>query len=279
VIDIRHYAGDLVRTDSGMWRSAGSEAVSYPESGHMTCLQVEDRSFWFRHRNACILAAVARHRPQGPLFDIGGGNGFVAHALIAAGLPTVLVEPGQQGAANALRRGVEHVVCATLGSAGFRAGSLPAVGAFDVIEHTQDDAGFVGELVRLLKPGGWLFATVPAHGWLWSDADRAAGHWRRYARHSFAGRLRQAGLDLVYSTMFFRWLPLPILLGRVLPFRLGLRRSEAESATAARQHGVNGGLRVRLASRLLAAEVAAIEEGRSMPVGASILAVARKPGP
>lgn len=284
MINVRHVAANLVQRESGMWRSAWSQPVSYPEGGHAASLQAEDRSLWFRNRNACVRAAMAPHRPQGPLFDVdvGGCYGFFARALLAAGLPTILVEPGPQGAADALHRGVEHVVCATLGSAGFRARALPAVGTFDVIEHTKDNAGFVGKLVRMLQPGGWLIATVPAHGWVRSDANQTAGHWRRYGRRygrrSFEGRLRLAGLELAYAMTFFRCLPVSIPLGCVLPFRIGLRRPCVEPDIETRQYGVNVGLRVRLASRLLASEVPVIAQGQSMAFGTSILAVARKPG-
>ena len=68
----------------------------YPDQGNAFCFQVEDHSFWFQHRNACILAVMSRLPPGGVLFAIGGGNGFVARALVAAGLPAVVVEPGPQ---------------------------------------------------------------------------------------------------------------------------------------------------------------------------------------
>jgi hypothetical protein len=49
--------------------------MSFPEHGNAACLQVEDRSFWFRHRNRRVESAVRRFAPKGALPDIGGGNG------------------------------------------------------------------------------------------------------------------------------------------------------------------------------------------------------------
>lgn len=48
--------------------------ISYPEGGHAVCREVEDSSFWFAHRNRCIVAAVERMPPCGPILDIGGGG-------------------------------------------------------------------------------------------------------------------------------------------------------------------------------------------------------------
>mgnify|MGYP007131759322 CR=1 FL=1 len=80
-LDIVLSAQGLVRRDPGIWFAERAAPVSYPAHGNATCLAVEDTSFWFRHRNRCILEFVHRYRPDGPLLDIGGGNGFVSPGL------------------------------------------------------------------------------------------------------------------------------------------------------------------------------------------------------
>ena len=70
----------------GRWDyyAIGSEAISYPEEGNEACFQIEDQSFWFRHRNNCIQELVRKFPPngKGPIFDVGGGNGFVAKGMM-----------------------------------------------------------------------------------------------------------------------------------------------------------------------------------------------------
>src|SRR5690606_21548140 len=124
--------------------------------------------------------------PGGPIFDIGGGNGFVARGLAAAGFPAVVIEPGPTGARNAQARGLSPVVCAALDDAGFLPGSVPAAGLFDVLEHIEDDLGAMATLSALLPPGGRVYLTVPAYQWLWSSEDELGGHHRRYTRASLA---------------------------------------------------------------------------------------------
>lgn len=249
-VDVASFSHHLRLDADGIWVAGVERPVSYPDDGHDACLSVEDASFWFGHRNRCITAAVRRFLPVdgGPFFDVGAGNGFVARGLAEAGFEVVVVEPGRQGALNARRRKLEHVICSTTDSAGFRSGSLPAVGLFDVIEHVQDDGAFVSSIGTLLADGGLLFATVPAYRLLWSDEDVDAGHFRRYSRAGICGVLTASGFRIEFATYFFRLLPLPILMLRSLPYRLGLKReTESDSAAAARDHGVG---RRRLAGAL-----------------------------
>jgi hypothetical protein len=54
----------------------------------------------------------------------------------------------------------------------------------DVLEHQEDDHGFMVELVGKMAPGSILLLTVPALPRLWSSWDVALGHFRRYERAS-----------------------------------------------------------------------------------------------
>ncbi len=141
-VDLARISPVLEKNGDGIWKPKAkrTETISFPEHGHDACFRLEDASLWFAHRNACISAALLRHGVEGPLLDIGGGNGVVSKALDDKGIETVLLEPGLDGAQNARRRGVRNVVCATLHDAAFESGSFGAAGVFDVIEHVEDDA-------------------------------------------------------------------------------------------------------------------------------------------
>jgi SAM-dependent methyltransferase len=261
--------------ETGIWRARQSSPVSYPNDGNASCFRVEDGSFWFRHRNQCIATAVRRWTPSGFILDVGGGNGYVAGGLIEAGHATVLLEPGDEGARNArVVRQIPDVICATLHEAAFKAGTVPAVGLFDVLEHIEDDAGFIGELRRLLAPGGFVYVTVPSHEWLWSTADVDAGHFRRYTCASLVSRFAAAGFDVLFSTYFFEALVLPLFLLRTVPYRLGFRGHLADEA----EHATGRGWLSAVLQSMLAREVVAIGNRRSLATGTSCLLVARKAG-
>ncbi len=276
-VDLAAKSPVLKRGDDGIWRTetGAAHALSYPSTGNSACFRIEDGSFWFAHRSACIAAALARQNPRGPLIDVGGGNGAVSRALESAGYATVLLEPGPEGARNAQIRGLENVVCATLEEARFADGTFGIAGAFDVIEHIADEEPLLREMYRVLRPAGALCVTVPAYAWLWSTEDDLAGHYRRYTRSRLEAVLERCGFDVVYATYFFAPLIAPLFFARSLPHRFRRRDANAVDEASAKQHETSP-LARRAVDAVLAPELARVRAGKPIPLGTSCLAVARK---
>ncbi len=247
---------------------------SFPKGGHAQCLSLEDRSFWFRHRNSCLRILLHQYPPHGPIFDLGGGNGFVAKALQDAGLETVVVEPSPEGAASARARGLEHVICSTVEAARFRAWSIPAAAMFDVLEHIEDDLGFLRGLHHLMCERARLYITVPAFPLLWSGEDVYAGHFRRHTKRSLAAALESTGFGVERISYFFAPLMLPVLLLRALPHRLGIWEDVVKKSSE--HHQPPPGPGTRLLDFLLGVEARALARGSTIPLGSSLLAVARR---
>lgn len=270
-MDVSRLTNGLTQRDDGIWVPSITEKVSYLEDGNATCFELEDESFWFAHRRDCIHALVQRVPPPGTLFDIGGGNGFMAEALSNAGLHAVIVEPGEVGARNALLRGIPTVICATLDGAHFTSGALPAVGLFDVLEHVADDVSFLREIHRCLAPEGRIYLTVPASRWLWSDDDVVAGHYRRYSMTSLLSALGAAGFQAAYATHIFSILPLPLLALRSVPSLFGRRTlSRIGYAPLHKRRSIP------LIDRIWKAEVNAVAAGKRIHFGTTILVAADK---
>lgn len=268
---MRAVSAHLTRDDDGIWRAAAREPISYLEGDNEACFEFEDKSFWFAHRGNCLRSIVQQFPPSGAIYDIGGGNGFVTRVLLDAGFDAVLVEPGEAGVRNATARGIPTVVCATLATAQFRAGTLPTVGIFDVLEHIDDDIGFLRELHRCLAPGGRLYITVPAFSWLWSDDDVKAGHFRRHTISGVRQRLESTGFKVLHSTYIFSLLPLPIFIWRTLRSFFGRRALPPQSYAGQHQPRARG-----LTNRVWAAELRHLSRGGTMPFGSSCLLVAEK---
>jgi len=270
-----HPPSSQLEWHDGLWRARTTTLVSYPDAGNESCFQVEDTSYWFRHRMDCLLAAIERFPPSGRMLDIGGGNGFVAAALESAGVEIALLEPGS-GARNALRRGVRHVIQAPLQDAGFHPHSWSAAGAFDVIEHIPDDVAFLRDIHRQLVPGGRFYCTVPAFPALWSAEDVHAGHFRRYTIARLTRGLQQAGFTVDFTTYFFAWLTAPVFLLRAVPSRLHLPNRHAAGTPAALQadHRLSP-LLSGLVGRAHAWELDRVRARRPLAFGTSLLCVAR----
>jgi SAM-dependent methyltransferase len=75
--------------------------------------------------------------------------------------------------------------------------------ASEVLEHIPDDRGAIGELTRVLRPGGRMAVTVPARfperiNWMLDREyhDIPGGHIRIYRQRDLEDRLESAGLML-----------------------------------------------------------------------------------
>ena len=277
---ISDISSGLHLADDGIWYAKSNEALSYPVIGNDSCFTVEDDSFWFKHRNRCIAALIEKYADQShsPLFDIGGGNGAVSAGLAKRGISSILVEPGFSGARNARSRGLKNIICATTLGAGFSIESLPSVGLFDVVEHIQDDTAFMDHIFNLIRPGGLVFLTVPAYSWLWSEADDAAGHFRRYNRKSSVNLIQSSGFDLKFFSYFFAILPLPSLMLRTLPYRLGILSSKKKESheNPEKDHMTHQGIASKVVDKLLSWEVDRLRHGKSIGIGGSCILVSAR---
>jgi len=204
----------------------GSTANNYPNEAGKQLSVLEETSLWFRHRNEVILDLVEKYPPSGPIIDVGGGNGFVSRHLEGHGFQTVLVEPLAGGTSIAQSRGLSKIVQGQFGELGC-VRSIHAVGLFDVLEHLDEPGELLQQIRQALDPGGLVYVTVPACRWLWSTADAFAGHRVRYTMDSLYHLFHSCGYQPVHSSHFFTTLILPILLFRVIPTRLRLRRDQS----------------------------------------------------
>ena len=122
----------------------------------------------------------------------------------------------------------------------------------DVIEHVEDDRGFVRSLVEeSLATGGWVLVGVPAYQSLFSAHDRALRHYRRYSPAELRRALEDAGLRIETRGGLFHLL---------LPARAAMTMRERRGRQSVSEEGVgawDGG------PRRTRAIVAALElEGR-----------------
>jgi len=153
--------------------------------------------WWFAARASLLEAGLSRWlgRP-GRVLDVGSADGPSAAWMrgdrhhVAIDLDPRGLVPGAGVVASAL-------------ALPFADGSFDVVAAFDVVEHCDPESTAVGELARVLAPGGRLLVSVPAYQWAWSDHDVRAGHHRRYTRPRIVGAVEATGLRVERSTYAF----------------------------------------------------------------------------
>lgn len=275
MVNISDYTKELENRD-GIFFAKDEVEISYPKEGNNLCYQIEENSFWFKHRNNCIIESVKKYSPNSVFFDIGGGNGFVAVGLERSGIETVLIEPGIEGCLNAQKRNLKNIVCSTLENASFNKDSLDAVGMFDVVEHIEDDVAFLKSIHTYLNRNGLVYITVPAFNLLWSNEDKDAGHYRRYSVAQLERKLQSIGFSIEYSSYIFSILPLPVFLFRSIPSKLGFNKKSNEVEKHKKEHSEKNGIIDKALNKIWSLELNKIKSGQKLPFGGSCFVIARK---
>jgi SAM-dependent methyltransferase len=233
----------------------------------------EARHFWFRARAALIVWALDRYFPEAKSFlEIGCGAGAIL-AAIRERRPSLAVAGGEL-LIEGLRWTHRRVPDATLFQLDARhipfADEFDVIGAFDVLEHIEQDVDVLSGVFRALRPGGGVMVTVPQHPALWSDSDDHDRHLRRYTRRELIAKLRRAGFVPLRVTSF-----VSLVLPAMIVARLG-RRLGGAPWDPARELEISR-VSNELCDRLLTIERRLIAAGVSLPAGGSLLAVARRP--
>jgi SAM-dependent methyltransferase len=246
-------------------------ASGYDAALYEVIAEAEPRSFWFRARNRLIVSTLRRHFPSAQsLLEVGCGTGFVLSALREAfpELRLVGVELFAEGLEVARRR-LPDVELVQVDAARMPyEEEFDVVGAFDVLEHVEDDVAALQAIRKAMRPAGGAVLLVPQHPRLWSRMDNLAGHARRYTRRELLRKVRAAGLEPVEATSFVSTLLPAMVVSRAV--RRLLRRPY-DPVAELRPAGFN-----RFFERVLDGERRLIERGVSLPVGGSLLVVARR---
>jgi len=175
--------------------------------------RVEARHFWFRARRRVIMRLFERYVDRsGRVLEVGTGTGSVAAALVRRGFNVAVSDVHRQALVHAGRKGLSERYEFDLARAPFRE-HFDAIGLFDVLEHLDDDRAALAVIHRMLRPGGSLVLTVPAHRWLWNRSDILAGHKRRYGPGDISRIAASAGFEVIEVRCFFFSL-VPLLLLR-----------------------------------------------------------------
>jgi SAM-dependent methyltransferase len=194
VIDgFRCYAPALAKQNDG-----------FPAESFSRLYELEKANFWFRARNKLIQQLVSKYLAGGgDVCEIGCGTGYVLEGLQS--MPGVKLS-GSEIYVQGLRYAKERLPGVDLFQAD--ATQLPfrerfdAIGAFDVLEHIEEDTSAMKSIYGALRPGGFFFITVPQYAWMWSVQDDYALHKRRYTRKELVTKLRESGFTIQYAGSF-----------------------------------------------------------------------------
>lgn len=244
---------------------------------------IEDKHFWFRARNrviSVIIQGLVRHfRPGYHVLEVGSGTGNTLRQLEQTCINGTVL--GMDLFFEGLRYAQHRVACPLVqGDMHFPPFGIQfdLIGLFDVLEHLPDDRAVLCDLHRLLKPNGCLVLTVPAHMSLWSYFDEASHHRRRYEYTELENKLNQAGYRVEYLTHYMASIFPLVWIGRRVAGHFFIKQgNDVEHAhqLAGRDMKIIPVLNDTLLF-MLSLETRLLARRRSLPIGTSLLAVARK---
>jgi ubiquinone/menaquinone biosynthesis C-methylase UbiE len=236
--------------------------------------RAEDRHFWFtgmrRHARQMLDAALGG-RAVRVIVDCGTGTGRNLDWLQRYGFAV-----GIERSAAGLRLGRARrtrLVQGTVTALPVASASADIATSFDVLYCLDDasEAQALAEMFRVLKPGGIALINVAALDILRGAHSTLTHEVRRYTRTRLAARLEEAGFRaerLTYTNM----MTFPITLASRLTDRLTGRDATPSAVEfTVPPAPINGLLDAALAVEAGIAKVV------NLPVGSSIMGIARKP--
>ena len=174
--------------------------------------ELDELHWWYRARREVLAALIRRSAklpPDAKLLEVGCGTGHNLPMLARFGhVDAIELDPAARAVAERrLGRALSGARLPEL--EGILRAHYDLIGAFDVIEHIDDDVAAVNALAACLKPTGTLIVAVPAHQWMWSSHDELNHHKRRYSKRSLRKLVEGSPLKL-QSIGYFNSLLFPV---------------------------------------------------------------------
>jgi SAM-dependent methyltransferase len=237
-------------------------------SEYENILSLEDQHWWYvgmRAIAADLIRTVDLPTPARVLdagCGVGGGLKWLRTFGVPAGIDLHPLATHYAAQVSPL------VAQASVQSLPFPPGAFDLVTSFEVLYHlaVTDDEQAIGELARVLRPGGWLLVRVPAHNWLRGAHDRHIHTRHRYAPLELRQKIARSGLVLRRLTS----------VGLFLLPAAALKRLVQSPTDVYSDVTMPSPLINQLLTVLLGLEGSWLRRF-DMPVGLSLLALAQKP--
>jgi SAM-dependent methyltransferase len=199
------------------------------------------------------------------MIEVGAGIGTFSEYLLKSPKvqELIAIEPAQNTLPHLVSRFTHNDKVRVLQgylSEHYEALSADAVVAVNVLEHVEDDEGFLREAYDAVVPGGHLLLFVPALPAIYGTLDRVFEHHRRYTRASLRRVIESAGwkpLRLAY--MNFPGIAAWFMAGKVLK-KTSIAPSDAKAY-----------------DRLVVPWISRLEQLVPPPIGSNIIAIASRP--
>jgi SAM-dependent methyltransferase len=245
--------------------------ASFPRDAFEQLTNYEADNWWFCSRNSLLEWLISTYTTKaGKYLEIGCGTGFVLK-MIDSQFPDFEVN-GSELYEDGLEYARSRVPGAKLKQYDARnikeRESYEVIGAYDVLEHIEQDSLVLDNIYSALKPHGKMILTIPQHQWLWSASDEYANHVRRYSRQEILAKVRAAGFKIEFCSSFVSFL-LPLM------FLSRTTESRTDEYDPKKEFEIPGWLNKSL-NKIMMLELFLIKKGIKFPCGGSLVVVGEK---
>jgi SAM-dependent methyltransferase len=194
--------------------------------------------------------------------EVGAGAGDLSTILLQSELKHLFAFEPSSNVFPSLRSSIEGLSRVTAINEFFNSDHVPeaidSVLYINVLEHIADDLAELQMAYNAIRHGGHLLLFVPALSWLFSDADRNVGHFRRYHMKPLVALVEEAGF-VVEKTRYFD-------LAGIIPWYVNFVLLKNTFSAGS----------VALYDKVVVPPMRLFEKAITPPIGKNILLVARK---
>src|ERR1700741_5432830 len=132
-----------------------------PLTGERTIPGLDVENYWFR-RHEVVYQRLAQHCADREVLEAGCGEGYGADLIAGVARRVIALDYDEAAVAHVRARYPRvEVLHGNLAELPLADASVDVVVNFQVIEHLWDQAQFVGECARVLRPSGLLMVSTP----------------------------------------------------------------------------------------------------------------------
>jgi SAM-dependent methyltransferase len=236
---------------------------------------LENDHWWYQGMRVItnkLMRPILPYRPNASILDAGCGTGGNLLHMAAWGSCSGIDRSGL-ALDYARQKALPRLAQADVQDLPFQAAVFGLVTSYDVLyaQGVKDVSAAFAEMSRVLAPGGYLFFRAPALSWLRGSHDRFVHGVRRFSAEEVRQYALQAGLTPVRIT-YVNTLLLPFILLTRMAQRLSLFQTEQGTTDLKPPpHWLNAIVRTTLYL-----EATLLSWGISLPLGVSIICIARK---
>ena len=164
-------------------------------TGERTVPGIAEENYWFRRHEAAYVELLP-YCEGATVLEAGCGEGYGAGLIAPVARRVLALDYDRLATEHVARRYPEVAIArANLVFLPLRTSTVDVVANFQVIEHLWDQAGFLAECFRVLRPGGRLLVTTPNRLTFTPDSDTPLNpyHTRELAPAELDSLLRAAG--------------------------------------------------------------------------------------